>query len=76
MSGRDDLVLTTNQEHVVEVQGGKRSRDRASSQEHIIDGKGHPTHSSDIDMDDMDPHRIGISKIVAFEVHISGESTR
>lgn len=71
------MILTQNQgEHIVTVRGGGTSRDRGSSQEHIIDGKGQRSPSSDIDMDDMDPHQTGISKTVAFEVHNSDENIR
>ncbi|KAF4978620.1 hypothetical protein FZEAL_5023 [Fusarium zealandicum] len=77
MSGRDDLVLTTNQgENIVEVRGGGVGGDRGSSQERIISRREHRKGSSDIDMEDMDPKQIGISKTVEFEVHNSGDSIR
>ncbi|KAM5372952.1 hypothetical protein ACJZ2D_007163 [Fusarium nematophilum] len=75
--GGDDLMLTTNQgEHIVEVRGGQSAGDRTSSQERIISRKDHRKGSSDIDLEDMDPKQIGISKTVAFEVHNSSGTIR
>ncbi|KAM5380813.1 hypothetical protein ACJZ2D_003337 [Fusarium nematophilum] len=76
LGGRDDIALRTQQgEHIVEVQAGGMSRDRTSSQEHIIDGKRHSRiASSEVDVSGVDPGRTGISKTVAFTVHNSGDS--
>ncbi|KAF4454791.1 hypothetical protein FALBO_15782 [Fusarium albosuccineum] len=75
--GGNDLILTTNQgENIVEVQGGDPNNDRTSSQERIISRKEHRKPSSYIDMEEMNPKQIGISKTVEFAVHNSGDSIR
>ncbi|KAF5004978.1 hypothetical protein FDECE_8557 [Fusarium decemcellulare] len=75
--GGNDLILTTNQgENIVEVHGGDPNNDRTSSQERIISRKEHRKPSSDIDMEEMNPKQIGISKTVEFAVHNSGDSIR
>ncbi|RSL66585.1 hypothetical protein CEP54_003693 [Fusarium duplospermum] len=74
-TGGNDLILTTNQgEHIVEVQGGDTNHDRTSSQERIISRRENREPSSEIDLEEMDPKQIGISKTVAFEVHNSSAS--
>lgn len=76
-------------EHVIEVQGGGgghggggaggggRSGHRTSSQERIIEaGSSSRTTPSDIDLEVMDPKRVGISKTVEFEVYESENRMR
>lgn len=81
-SRKGDVGYTNGQgEHVVQVHGGPgggggagggSGHHRTSSQERIIErsgGSSARTTPSDIDLEMMDPNKVGISKTVEFEVY-------